>query len=201
MLRAWLAIWSVMKPIILRSLQQTCAACPSQWEGETIDGEFLYVRYRFARLSVAIGPTVEAAAGAHANSTDGSRLIFNQNIGDHPLDGFIEWPQVTKHVPMELLEAQRAAVTGLPAATMVRIGDHLVIPLPEPECRQAWNVGEHRMVRAFFAAEGDRLEREDWMCFDHGPECWTTTALRNYLGEFHPDPGPGAPSTVLANPR
>lgn len=64
---------------------------------------------------------------------------------------------------------------------MVLLGEHLAMPLPEPEFRSRYNVGEHRMVRVLFGGDDLRPEYEDWMCFDHGPGCWTTLALLNYL--------------------
>lgn len=35
-------------------LVQTCSACPSQWEGNTADGDNLYIRVRHGALSVDI---------------------------------------------------------------------------------------------------------------------------------------------------
>jgi hypothetical protein len=35
-------------------LEQTCTACPSQWEGATAHGQAVYVRYRWGYLSVRI---------------------------------------------------------------------------------------------------------------------------------------------------
>lgn len=36
--------------IKVTKLIRTCSACPSQWEGETEDGRYLYIRYRWGRL-------------------------------------------------------------------------------------------------------------------------------------------------------
>lgn len=36
----------------LKELQMTCSACPSQWEGYTTDGAFIYIRYRYGYLTV-----------------------------------------------------------------------------------------------------------------------------------------------------
>jgi hypothetical protein len=38
--------------IVAKNLEQTCFACPSQWEGETVDGKKFYIRYRFGWLSL-----------------------------------------------------------------------------------------------------------------------------------------------------
>lgn len=37
---------------MLKDLRQTCEACPSQWEGHTADGRFIYIRYRWGHLTV-----------------------------------------------------------------------------------------------------------------------------------------------------
>lgn len=39
---------------IVTELEQTCTACPSQWEGRTADGSYLYIRYRHGHLSVYV---------------------------------------------------------------------------------------------------------------------------------------------------
>lgn len=44
------------KPLVT-SLKMTCSACPSQWEGYTEDGRFVYIRYRYGGLGVDIAPS------------------------------------------------------------------------------------------------------------------------------------------------
>jgi hypothetical protein len=36
-----------MRPLILGRVVQTCWACPSQWDAWTVDGQYLYLRYRW----------------------------------------------------------------------------------------------------------------------------------------------------------
>lgn len=36
--------------IKIKNLEQTCGGCPSQWEGEDIDGNYVYIRYRWGTL-------------------------------------------------------------------------------------------------------------------------------------------------------
>jgi hypothetical protein len=43
----------VVLPVVKR-LEQTCNACPSQWEGETEGGLGIYIRYRWGVLSCTI---------------------------------------------------------------------------------------------------------------------------------------------------
>ena len=42
-------------PLVLTELEQTCGMYPSQWEGKTTDGRFVYIRYRHGELSVGVG--------------------------------------------------------------------------------------------------------------------------------------------------
>ena len=58
-------------------ITQTCEACPSQWEGTTVDGKEIYVRYRWGTLRIDL---------------DGEP-IFQQEIGDN-LDGYLDWEEV-----------------------------------------------------------------------------------------------------------
>jgi hypothetical protein len=36
------------------NFEQTCYACPSQWEGETETGQRLYIRYRWGYLRITL---------------------------------------------------------------------------------------------------------------------------------------------------
>jgi len=38
----------------VKQLEQTCSACPSQWEGTTECGKDIYIRYRWGSLSLKI---------------------------------------------------------------------------------------------------------------------------------------------------
>ena len=37
----------------IKILDQTCFACPSQWEGLFDNGDYLYIRYRWGYLTVS----------------------------------------------------------------------------------------------------------------------------------------------------
>lgn len=41
-------------PLELISLEKVTEACPAQWEGHTDDRHFVYIRYRFGRLSMRV---------------------------------------------------------------------------------------------------------------------------------------------------
>jgi hypothetical protein len=72
--------------ITVTSLEQTCGACPSQWEGRTIDGDYLYIRYRFGTLTVNLNDA-RMYRGNHGDPLDGSmstgtmaRILLLQGI-------------------------------------------------------------------------------------------------------------------------
>jgi hypothetical protein len=46
--------WPWNGEIILQWLTKTCEACPAQWDGETILGKAVYVRYRHGILAVEV---------------------------------------------------------------------------------------------------------------------------------------------------
>lgn len=70
----------------LKSLTQTCGACPSQWVGELVDGTPVYVRYRWGYLTVTLNPWA-----------DGAEEIYCEGIGNG-LDGFITEEDMLKAV-------------------------------------------------------------------------------------------------------
>jgi hypothetical protein len=46
------------KPIVAVDLEQTCSACPSQWQGYTSEGKELYIRFRHGYLAVYVDEQV-----------------------------------------------------------------------------------------------------------------------------------------------
>jgi hypothetical protein len=48
-------------PAIASSVQ-TCWACPEQYEGQLIDGQFFYFRYRFGCATLGVGRTLDEAS-------------------------------------------------------------------------------------------------------------------------------------------
>lgn len=47
----------------IATAEQTCIACPDQWEGTLTDGRHFYFRLRSGIASLALGPTRTAVAG------------------------------------------------------------------------------------------------------------------------------------------
>ena len=63
------------KNLGLVSLVRTCPACPSQWDAQTVEGKYLYIRYRFGHLTVDEADTPEEAV----NGT----CIFSEDWGGY----------------------------------------------------------------------------------------------------------------------
>lgn len=70
--------------IVVRELELTCESCPAQWQGRTVDGRFVYVRYRSGWLQVGVGDTFKAAV---CDESDVRRL------GDG-YDGFMTYEEL-----------------------------------------------------------------------------------------------------------
>ena len=67
------------------SLEQTCGACPAQWEGKIKDGRMFYIRYRWGFLSLRIS---DKYTDDVMDAVDGAEL-FGEQIGDE-FDGFLD---------------------------------------------------------------------------------------------------------------
>ena len=63
--------------LIVKDIKQTCSSCPSQWEGHTINGNKVYIRYRYGFLSVEIA----------------NEQVFGKQLADG-MDGVISWEKV-----------------------------------------------------------------------------------------------------------
>jgi hypothetical protein len=67
-------------------IKQTCSFCPSQWEGQTNDGQVVYVRYRWGFLSIRVGNTLDDAVCR-------GQEIFEDSVGDG-MDGFLTYDEL-----------------------------------------------------------------------------------------------------------
>lgn len=67
-------------------LEETCLACPSQWEGALDDGRAVYARFRHGHLSVGIGEAVEGAV----DNAMTDQALYDGEVGDG-LDGFMDF--------------------------------------------------------------------------------------------------------------
>lgn len=73
--------------IRVTQLEQTCFACPSQWEGEAEDGRYVFIRYRFGYLSATVSNGLE----------DHGEYVFAQQVGD-AFDGVMEYDELKVHL-------------------------------------------------------------------------------------------------------
>ena len=74
----------------IATVTQTCGACPSQWEGQLVDGRPIYIRFRHAELSVRIGK-----AGGGIESAISAPEWFTWEA-DNGLDGEISLDEVCR---------------------------------------------------------------------------------------------------------
>lgn len=69
------------KECVIVNLKMTCWACPSQWEGQLLDGSYIYIRYRYGILSYGIGSTPDEAVSSRTWSiTVGDSLDGSMNL-------------------------------------------------------------------------------------------------------------------------
>ena len=74
-----------MKKLKVKSYQQTCWACPSQWDIFTDRSEYIYARYRWGHLTLAL---------------NNYKPIFSEQVGGS-LDGVMdidELKELTKDI-------------------------------------------------------------------------------------------------------
>jgi hypothetical protein len=81
-------------PLKVVEIERTCQAFPSQWEGKTDDGRFVYVRFRWGLLRIGVGATLDLAI------IDEQTTIFERQLSD-ARDGELSFEQL------------RAATTGV----------------------------------------------------------------------------------------
>lgn len=85
-----------METVRYSDTEMTCSACPSQWEGRTVDNKPIYIRYRWGRLTVQIWGV---GKDIFDEETDGE-YIFDQQLGDayHGVMDTEEMMEATKSV-------------------------------------------------------------------------------------------------------
>jgi hypothetical protein len=78
--------------MLLVELEQTCNACPAQWEGRTHDGKHVYIRYRWGWLCVGVGVDKDDAVDKAFDAP-----YYAASLGNH-LDGFISEADMLRFV-------------------------------------------------------------------------------------------------------
>ena len=64
----------------LKTLVQTCSEFPSQWEGQFLDGRYIYIRFRWGNLGFGIGNTPDEAVNNYQYGDDVGRDEFDGEI-------------------------------------------------------------------------------------------------------------------------
>jgi len=154
----------------LEKLDRTCIACPSQWEGRTVDDRAVYIRYRGGNLDLWI-----SEPGAEDISFQPEELVFNWDEGpafdgsltydqlvqivydNLPEDVVIIWPPDHKVHDEESVESIAKALTGaLEVLTKLAESGKLQIISSEEEARmRSEKTGEIVM------ASDDKFVNED----------------------------------------
>lgn len=104
--RSMLCVWAEsqehMTLATLKKINQTSAACPSQWDAWDVEGNYYYIRYRWGIL------TVDKAASQDewTARTWFSGVIFDKDVGDD-LDGFMTLSDMLGHTGLELAEGAK----------------------------------------------------------------------------------------------
>lgn len=67
-------------------LVRTCLATPSQWSGVTCDGRFIYIRYRWGRLTVHLDDINAVSA----------EPLFDRVLNGDGWDGYLTYEQLVE---------------------------------------------------------------------------------------------------------
>lgn len=93
-------------------LEQTCTACPSQFEGRLRDGTVFYARFRGNRVRIGFGATLNQALDSALGTHKREPLYQHIPEDGDPLDGFMTWEEMEPHVALALA-AYRAGLSGV----------------------------------------------------------------------------------------
>ncbi len=77
--------------IVVKEIEQTCEACPSQWEGTTDDDRCIYFRYRWGFLSVRISSPGDKFKFAGVRGKE----ILRKQLGDS-YHGILSYEELVK---------------------------------------------------------------------------------------------------------
>ena len=83
--------------MIIKTLKQTCKACPSQWEGTLDDGRIIYIRYRSGFFSISVADSMKTMFDNHP--------IITRDTGDW-LDGYMSEDELSTILDEEGIEME-----------------------------------------------------------------------------------------------
>lgn len=89
-------------------IRQTCAACPTQWEGTLDDGRFVYFRYRHGRLTIDIAKDADSCMYGTGDTT----VWFEDFTDERGNDGFMDDDEV-KAIIEGALNEKVIVMTGI----------------------------------------------------------------------------------------
>jgi hypothetical protein len=106
--------------ITITELQQTCVACPSQWEGRLADGRALYIRYRHGYLRANAADTRDGAISYGSADLKASVEVLFDSDKQPPMsdEQLMEWTH-------ERARVTREAILGGQMLYHERVGDAL----------------------------------------------------------------------------
>lgn len=81
-----------LSEVTLVHLEQTCEACPSQWDGWDAEGTYYYIRYRWGHLSVQNLPCAL------------NTYVYREQHGND-LDGFMTTEDMLRHTGLTYASA------------------------------------------------------------------------------------------------
>ena len=79
---------------IIKSIEQTCTMCPSQWEGKTKCGRLYYIRFRHGQLTVEITTKPTDSDVLDEKFWDHCEMILQKSISYS--DGYLSNTQMIK---------------------------------------------------------------------------------------------------------
>ena len=86
-----------VEKIKVEVVNQTCSACPSQWDALTDRGSEIYVRYRWGYLEVSWGVMGETIYGEQMGDEFDGFITYEELIAR--TEHIIEWPETCGNEP------------------------------------------------------------------------------------------------------
>lgn len=131
--------------IQITELTETCSGCPAQWEGQTLDGQAVYIRYRFGTLSLTVAPT-------QGEMFDTTASLVKRVGGEW--DGFMEQDEMLQHVEpvARMHDSERPHIASRAEPPQEALAPE--IPARDLEMIQnpaSWPLGEHLPVKRVLA--------------------------------------------------